>query len=74
MIVSEQDREAPHREEVREARHGPAQELALARDLDELGLGARAEPLPPAGRRCARADQRAEPPEPQAREDEAHER
>ncbi len=35
----EQDREAPHGEEVGEAGHGPLQELALPRHLGDLGFG-----------------------------------
>ena len=35
----EQDGEAPHGEEVGQARDGPLQELALAGNLGDLGLG-----------------------------------
>ena len=34
----EQDGEAPHGEEVGETGHGPLEQLALAGDLDDLGL------------------------------------
>ena len=59
----QQDREAPHREEVREARHRPLQELALTRDLHQLRLGVRAEPLQRPGAGAPGPEQPPQPPE-----------
>ena len=70
----EQDGEAPHGEEVRQTRHGPLQQFALARDLDDFGVGDLAQSLPTSWRRLTRANEPRHPIEAPARDGEEDDR
>ncbi len=59
----EQDGEAPHREEVRQPRHGPLEQLSLTGHLHDLGVGDLGEAVPATRRWLAGPNQPREPVE-----------